>query len=184
LPWSNWKSGVKYLIVLTLFFGAVISLWHRPHYLSYTNVLAGNTWDGYHVLGDSNYDWGEDLYYLRNYYQKEKIGKIYMAYFGTYPVEKLGINYELPPDFAPKPGWYAISTNLMTGRQYPLRKPDGNRDSGIQDRYFYLRYFSPKVRTGPSIFVYHLTDEDVARWQSDMQQLYQQSPPFYEQITP
>ena len=47
------------LVLLTIMLiSTIISF---PHYLSYYNILAGGTDNGYKIATDSNYDWGQDI---------------------------------------------------------------------------------------------------------------------------
>jgi hypothetical protein len=43
------------------------SLWYYPHSLSYFNELVGGPMGGPKHLLDSNIDWGQDLFYLKDW---------------------------------------------------------------------------------------------------------------------
>ena len=45
----------------------VTTLWIYPHFISYFNVAAGGPRNGYHLLIDSNVDWGQDLVRLQRW---------------------------------------------------------------------------------------------------------------------
>ena len=63
---------------------AIVAMAIWPHYLSYFNFLAGGPAGGHRHLIDSNLDWGQDLFELRRWLernpQSEPIG---LAYYGT-----------------------------------------------------------------------------------------------------
>ena len=70
------------------------------------------------------------------------------------------------------PGYYAVSATLLYGlpwRLYdpasPLQVPGAWApawNAGTEDAFWYFRQFEPKKRIGHSIYVYHLTADDVA----------------------
>ncbi|WP_339733104.1 glycosyltransferase family 39 protein [uncultured Gimesia sp.] len=148
--------------VLTLPF----SLRFAPDHLAYFNELSGGPENGGIHLIDSNLDWGQDLYRLKDYLQQHKVDDLGLAYFGTVPPSTLGIPYRVPPEFHPEPGTYAISASLLQGRPYSIRKLDGSRHNLGNDALGYFRFFKPKARLGYSINVYELKPEDVIRWQT------------------
>ena len=85
-----------------------------------------------HLL-DSNFDWGQDLYYLEDWYESHpEASAIKVAYFGSYPLDQskvksagsppVGQDREVTDDktvasmFGPLPGWYALSVNYIYSR--------------------------------------------------------------------
>jgi hypothetical protein len=56
-----------------------------PHGICYTNELFGGTRDGYLVLSDSNYDWGQGIPELEDWRQKHDDAPLHLWYFGTDP---------------------------------------------------------------------------------------------------
>lgn len=80
------------------------------------------------------------------------------------PPEALGIRYIAPPGRAPKPGWYAVSANLVMGRPSSIRDGHGGTRTFDIGELAYFGVFDPKQRLGASLDVYHLTDDDVRRW--------------------
>ncbi|QDT96595.1 ArnT family glycosyltransferase [Gimesia aquarii] len=142
-----------------------LSLRYAPDHLAYFNELSGSPENGAQHLIDSNLDWGQDLYLLKQYVDNNALDDIGVAYFGTIPPSSQDINYHLPPELRPAPGLYAISASLIQGRPYSARKPDGSRHNIGLDMLGYFRFFEPKARLGYSINLYELTPEDVARWE-------------------
>jgi hypothetical protein len=69
-----------------------------------------------------------------------------------------------------KPGWYAVSATLVHGLKWRFYDPTPHFQevwapawASEADVYGYFRLFEPKHRIGHSIYLYHLTAEDVAR---------------------
>lgn len=153
------------------------SLWYYPHSLSYFNELAGGPLGGHRLLVDSNIDWGQDLLYLKEWLQKHPEARpLGLAYFGQVNPQIVGIEFSLPPagpsttqdqqtanDLAvgPLPGWYAISVSTLRGLQFSLYAGDGTRKHIGEPGFTYFQEFEPVGRAGYSIYIYHLTVEDV-----------------------
>ncbi len=159
----NQHKVFSYLVlaaVLTL----PMSLRFAPDHLSYFNEISGGPENGALHLIDSNMDWGQDLYQLKNYLHEHQINDFALAYFGTVPPSTLGTPYRLPPEYHPEPGNYAISASILQGRPYSIRQQDGIRHNLDADALGYFRFFEPKAHLGYSINYYELAPEDVARW--------------------
>jgi len=141
--------GVLQIVSLSLAF---------PDYLAYFNELAGGTNDGYWILVDSNYDWGQDLGELAKLQKANPhLANIPFSYFGSTPPEAYGVTYQplagfgVMRDVPNKPrldnytGLIAVSaTNLVGGPGY----------SGVD--YTPLLQEQPFARAGKTIFIYNL----------------------------
>lgn len=132
-----------------------------PDYLAFFNRASGGPDNGYHLLADSNLDWGQDLPALAEYLRERNAGPIYLSYFGQADPAYYGINYIAlpgwpppPPDpsrpafypLNPAPGLYAISASNLVGVQ--LYEPDS---------FSYFRDKQPVARIGHSIFIYEVS---------------------------
>ena len=62
---------------------AAMSVW--PNGLCYTNELWGGTANGYRLLSDSNYDWGQGLNELARWQCAHGVERMDVWYFGTDP---------------------------------------------------------------------------------------------------
>ncbi len=149
------------------------SLRYHPGHLAYFNELAGGPVGGRYHLLDSNLDWGQDLYQVRDYVKQNQLSEIGLAYFGTMRPEILGIHYHLPPEKHPEPGIYAVSVNFVQGRPHVVRDGQGGSRSTDIGAFSYFRFFEPKARLGESIDLYVLTPADVARWNRAYQRAMQ-----------
>jgi hypothetical protein len=144
-----------------------------PHSLSYFNELVGGPSNGGKYLVDSNLDWGQDLFYLRDWLRQHPEARPFgFGYFGAFNPRDAGIDYTLPPlgpnleinlpdpdpdTCGPLPGWYAISASLLAGYPFPLHDGRGGvlRVRGMAYKYF--QRFEPVARAGYSINIYHVT---------------------------
>ncbi len=135
---------------------ALTSLRYQPHHLAYFNELAGGPVGGRNHLLDSNLDWGQDLYLVKEFMTAHQLDRIGLVYYGTWPVELCGIDFEISPGFAPRPGWHAVSVNYVMGRPHLLREPDGRTRPADIYEFAYFQRFQPVARLGYSIDVYHI----------------------------
>lgn len=113
-----------------------------------------------HLLG-SNIDWGQDLFYLEDWYKAHPEAQpFHVVYRGGYPLELSKIKSAdytpIGPDsedadknkntdpmtIGPLPGYYALSVNEIYGRS---------------KQYRYFLHFKPIAMAGYSIYIYHIT---------------------------
>jgi hypothetical protein len=107
---------------------ALTFLWHGPHWLSYFNELAGGPKHGGEWVLDSNIDWGQDYFYLRDW-QAEQPSRIkpQLLWFGLCDPQAFGVDYRTPEnDWRPgdgiekllsTPGPTIISVNGVYGHR-------------------------------------------------------------------
>ncbi len=133
-----------------------------PHFLAYFNFVGGGPQNGWHILLDSNVDWGQDLRGLRDWMERENVERVRLSWFGSARPEAYGINYDLLPGVPhgffrsgdppfdpeqPAPGIYAISVTNLVGVVFP-----------DPDLYAWFRERPPDDRIGYSIFIYRVSD--------------------------
>jgi hypothetical protein len=168
----------------SLVWSVLSSLSISPHWLSYFNEPSGGPLRGYRHLANSNLDWGQDLLYLRTWLaahpEAEPIG---LAYYGMFHPRAVGIDFQDVPislreasfdhgaherynngrNTGPQPGWYAVSLNFVVGHPFWDYRADGDRGWFGEPYFTYFRELRPAATMGYSIYVYHLTEEDVRR---------------------
>lgn len=119
----------------------------HPDYLSFFNRLAGGARGGERFLLDSNLDWGQDQWRLREWLQANARGRVVSArIFGNprlYEWPNAGFHL-LPQDASPR-GLFAISKNFAYD-VYPNPAPMS-----------WIRRLKPIAHIGNSIDVYDLT---------------------------
>lgn len=157
------------------------SLRIHPHYLSFFNWLGGGPERGSQHLLYSNIDWGQDLLFLKEWLgQHAEVDDLYLGYYGFADPRLLGIVFKPPPigpdsdslpkniellparnpsEFGPRPGYYAVSVNLVYGMGWGISDGKGGRFSVPHNGYRYFRHFRPFTKAGYSIFIYYVTLE-------------------------
>ncbi len=136
-----------------------------PHSMSYFNELAGGPENGPAHLIDASIDWGQDVLFLADWVKKHPEAKpLYLSLHVFFDPRVAGIDYEHPPydpryarfrqhltsdRVGPKPGWYAVSVHQLYSRT---------------KEFAYLFDFPKADMVGYSIYLYHLTEQDVENW--------------------
>lgn len=128
----------------------VIPIRAYPDYLPYFNPLAGAHPEN--VLVDSNLDWGQDLYRLRDTLRARGVtGPVALAYFGSTDPRAIGIPNAVP--YVPgrtAADWIAVSRTYLAGEW------GGSAYEGL------LRY-PPAARIGKSMLLWHWVPEQTPR---------------------
>lgn len=105
-----------FLLVVLLGFG-MESMNAHPRYLSYFNGFAGDRPEN--IIVNSNLDWGQDLYLLRETLKRRKIENAFIAYNGSFPPQSLIPEARLQTVSAQQlcaqlpDGWVIISISLV-----------------------------------------------------------------------
>jgi len=129
-----------------------------PDYLAYFNEIAGGPRNGYHWLGDSNLDWGQDLKELKHFMVQRGIDRVQLSYFGTADPTHYGINYE----YLPSPYSSLLPTPSRREGESPSRfvALSASQYQGIAfpDKDFYRFYYqyAPNELIGNSILIFDL----------------------------
>ncbi|MDR2707054.1 MAG: glycosyltransferase family 39 protein [Planctomycetaceae bacterium] len=145
------------IVFCFIIWGIISSLSSFPHLMSYFNEIAGGSRNGSKYLLGSDVDWGQDVYYLKQWQRKHsECRPLKITLSGTLPLEKTGIKYDgvVPKEggdetnvfTAIKPGWYAINVNNLYGNK---------------KEYNYLRNKKPVARAGYSIILYYFNHEEI-----------------------
>ncbi len=148
---------------------SALLLWHiagavaiSPHHIAYFNELAGGAENGYHWLVDSNLDWGQNLWELREWMQANSVDRIYYAHYSPARPEVYGVQADLlPPSpravpftpWSPAPGIYAIGATVLQGAYLP----DVNT-------YAWFRHQTPIARIGSALFIYKVKPQTDVTW--------------------
>lgn len=148
-------SGV---VIGLLGWSTISSLAVVPHSLSYFNAMSGGPKNGYKLLGSSNTDWGQDLLYLKKWYDANPQARPLHVGSALELIDPhvLGIDWRVIPsgptaesaahstseELGPKPGWYAISVNYAQ---------DG------QHRWDYFEDLAPTEWVGYTLRIFHIT---------------------------
>ena len=167
---ARWKMGTA--VVVAAAWSLVSTLSVYPYNLAYFNELAGGPLGGHRYLVDACIDWGQDLLYLKEWYDAHSEARpLSVALNSLVEPDVLGIEVgpDPPPVFfppesndrgdiqrlrpaidarhsGPVPGWYAMSVHKI-------------QESGGGYRYF-LNHFRPVATVGYSIYIYNVTVSD------------------------
>ncbi|MBN1580643.1 MAG: phospholipid carrier-dependent glycosyltransferase [Anaerolineae bacterium] len=151
---------IRYLLLAVCCFSLAVTAFSiLPHYLSFFNVLAGGSEQGYRLLVDSNLDWGQDLPGLAERFNNSPV-PINLSWFGAAHPEAYHFPFHPLPGFwrfggdpaafglnpyNPAPGIYAISASNLQGIQLADR-----------DSYARFRAQDPLGNIGHSILIYEV----------------------------
>jgi hypothetical protein len=160
------------------------SLLVYPHCLSYFNELVGGPANGSAYLVDSNIDWGQDLFYLRDWLKEHPEARpLRMAYFGFFDPRVAGIEFRMPPkgetspeeavgpdaqNIGPQPGWYAVSVTMMRGRVFEIPDGEGKYPWVPLNSFSYFQRLKPIARCGWSIYIYRITPQECVKVRREM----------------
>ena len=155
---------------------AVESLAVFPHSMSFFNVAVGGPTNGNKYLLDANIDWGQDLLFLKHWYDANPDARpLHLVYFGDLDVSpaaagivSLPVPGYLPAAQAeaasgdlsgPQPGWFAVSINHIQGyHHYETDVP----------KYTYFQQLRPVAKAGHSIYIFHLTLDEANELRSKL----------------
>jgi hypothetical protein len=167
---KQWRvRTIRGVVAGALAWSIVSSLSAYPHSLSYFNELVGGPKNGHWHLANSNTDWGQDLLYLKRWYDEHPQARpLGVGYDNIIDPRVAGIeNAPIPraepkaepicedcgepakkPTLGPRPGWFAISVNRIQGRA---------------KEYRYFLEFEPVDWIGYTMPVYHITLDEANR---------------------
>lgn len=140
------KQLARAMVVVACACALIIPLRAYPDFLSYFNPFAGAHPE--HILVDSNLDWGQDLYRLRDTLRARGVTEpVAIAYFGSTDPRAVGISNAVPM----LPGrmtanWIAVSRTYLAGEWV------GGVYKGL------LRY-APVAPIGKSMLLWHFVPE-------------------------
>jgi 4-amino-4-deoxy-L-arabinose transferase-like glycosyltransferase len=179
------------------------SLWVYPHSFSYFNELAGGPLRGHFHLGSSNTDWGQDLLYIKKWYDEHSAARpFHLGYELEEEVDPaiVGIHWEHIPHgpIMNRPGtprarhWPWSDESIVDYKPHSANN-DGdmlgplpgwyaigvNRLHRLHGRHEYLLDFDPVDYIGYSTFVYHISVEQANdfRRRMGMSEIRNLSPP-------
>jgi hypothetical protein len=127
-----------------------------PHYIPFFNVACGGPPGGIDLLGDSNFDWGQDLPLLADWQRRHPADKLYLCYFGLADPAAYGIRYTNlpggynlgpPPEPVTEPGVIAISVTAIQGIYISPQE---------KAQFDLLKKIQPEEVLGETIYLYRV----------------------------
>lgn len=141
--WERARTvATKFAVAALLVWTAIEPVSMHPDHIAYFNQLAGP--EPERVLVDSNLDWGQDLYRLRDAVTELRMDSVRVHYFGTAEFSAVGLEHarRLRPNERAT-GWVAASETFYAGVW---------ADSALN----WLHAFTPVGRVGHSIRLYYI----------------------------
>jgi tetratricopeptide (TPR) repeat protein len=126
-----------------------------PHFIPYFNGLAGGPDGGNRYLDDSNIEWGQDFYLLRDYIAETNPPVVRISAFAPIRPEHYGIRSEtmtLRDVVRPQSG-----VTYFLGASYLQRNSLYDDYPGV--RFHWLERYRPVDKIGWSIFVYRFSED-------------------------
>ncbi len=182
LPWLFLLAGglatcsqrIRYATGVCLALMALESLAVAPADLAFVNRLWGGPQNGYRLLTDSSFDWGQDLRLASARLAKEN-GPAWLGYFGTAWPSSFGVKAPLLPAQELHGGLYLVSATALQLPYLTQETWAGPWTPELQKRYSEtgdpglkfaklcagLRERAPDERIGWTILGYRLSDADV-----------------------
>lgn len=182
------RRVVSILFVCSLLSGAISSLSIYPQNLSFFNEIVGGPANGHLHLGDSNTDWGQDLWYLQSWYQQHTEARPLYLNIDANRIDPriVGIDYHPAPSgpvmnragFPKTHNWpwkndpktEEISTSSARRTQEPDTGPSPgwfilsvNQLHELSGSFEYFQEFEVVDRIGYSLNVYHISPDDANR---------------------
>ncbi len=119
---------------------ALIAGFTYPHFISYCNVFAGGTSNGYQAVIDSNYDWGQDGKRLKQWMEQNHVEHIYLDYFGTqasiewHKIPNTRVNAEQARQL--RNGWLVVSVSQLMRPEWAWLRESRPPDARIANTLF------------------------------------------------
>lgn len=117
---------LKIIIIFSIVWYLASALISFPNYLAYFNEFAGGPKNGHKILTDSNLDWGQDIYRIKNYIADNNVNVSYLVYpwDGQLSLYYYDLNYpELKPENQNIKGNVIISATYYQTEAYKWLKP-------------------------------------------------------------
>jgi 4-amino-4-deoxy-L-arabinose transferase-like glycosyltransferase len=166
---------IKAIGIAALGWSVVASIVHAPHWLAYQNELVEGGPRGTNCVLESNLAWGQDLLYLKQWYDANPSARpLYTALDGIDPrlldidatsapmlpmsVQNLSQNGGVPH------GWYAVDVNYLNGAELEytcnwVSAPRGDGAVAPREGYAYLYGLRPVCRVGATIYMFQVADQ-------------------------
>jgi Dolichyl-phosphate-mannose-protein mannosyltransferase len=171
VPLDRPRAVLPYLRDGLLAVLAVETLLVCPRFLTFVNFAVGGPANGWRLLSDSDFDWGQGLIDLRRWMHDRNVPSLTLAYFGYVDPAIYGIRYR--PIIHPGDNQYvAVSSYYLDGLANRIVS-GGNRRSIVALPYCRALQTEPPIAVvGHTLFIYSR-----AEMQAAADQFFQQSPP-------
>jgi hypothetical protein len=153
---------------------ALETLWVCPRFLTFVNFAVGGASNGWRLLSDSDYDWGQGLIELRDWMRDQKIGAIDLAYFGFIDPKVYGVEYYpiIRPGSPESVKLVGVSAYYLDGMLNRMVIGGDFKEGKFHRADVSLMYSrelqgkTPVAVVGNTIFIYRYTDIESAAMES------------------
>jgi hypothetical protein len=160
-PSAKTRSLLPYLRDALLVMLAVETLWVCPRFLTFVNFAVGGPSNGWRLISDSDYDWGQGLIDLHDWMKDQQVPTVALAYFGFADPKAYGINYT--PLIHPGDARYvAVSSYFLDGLVNRIPVSSGARAWVGFPFFRQLQSKPPLSVVGNTIFIYSVVDVESA----------------------
>lgn len=144
-----WPIGFRWqpLLLSVAMLGIIsTSLLAWPHTIGYFNAFAGGTNGGHRYVLDSNLDWNQDIWRLRDWLEQEKPDAYHLSLFGSIPRKRLF------PDAIAIPTDEQIRAGLDPAGKLIIIS--AGQLWNVDGPYHWLQPREPDLRLGSSILIF------------------------------
>jgi hypothetical protein len=182
--------AVAFLAGALLIWSVVTSMWIYPHSLAYFNELVGGPAHGHEHLLGSNLSWGQDLRFLKRWYDEHPEARpFHLASSSPLDPHLVGIEFRLPPfgpsepvrtsssqfredsKLGPLPGWFAVDVNYLQGQDTGAPNGSGEFAATVSTAGYNWRYFNrcrPLAKAGYSFYIYHVSADEADKLREEL----------------
>jgi len=160
-PSAKTRAVLPYLRDGLLVMLAAETLWVCPRFLTFVNFAVGGPSNGWRLLSDSDFDWGQGLIELRSWLDEEKNPPVALIYFGFADPAAYGIHFE-PFTRSQNAKYVAVSSYFLDGLRNRIWINSTERRWMGLPYYRDLQTKTPVAVVGHTIFIYSREDIDAA----------------------
>ena len=144
---------------------AVETLLVCPRFLTFVNFAVGGPSNGWRLLSDSDFDWGQGLIDLRHWMNDHQVSSIALAYFGYVDPAVYGVHFA--PIIHPGDNQYvAVSTYFLDGLENRVVTGRSQRAIVALPYSRALQAKLPVAIAGHTIFIYQRNEVEEAATES------------------
>jgi hypothetical protein len=165
VPINAPRAVMPYLRDALLALLAIETLLVCPRFLTFVNFAVGGPSNGWRLLSDSDFDWGEGLIDLRHWMDDHHVPSVALAYFGYMDPAVYGIRFS--PIIHPGQNQYvAVSSYFLDGMQN--RMVTGRNQRAVIGLPYgrQLQAKQPIAVAGHTIFIYSADEVEAAALES------------------
>jgi hypothetical protein len=158
---SKTHSLMPYLRDALLVVLGIETLWVCPRFLTFVNFAVGGPSNGWRLLTDSDYDWGQGLIDLRQWMAQQQVPSVALAYFGYVDPRAYGVHFT-PLIHPGDARFVAISSYFVDGLANRIPLGNGKHQWIELPYYRELQTRAPLAVLGHTIFIYSYADVESA----------------------